>query len=66
MYKNWPADKKISKGMMIYNKVWVIPEDLEIFMPSDEILDDPTCSVVYTIDGIEYDLFDHKYYCEDD
>lgn len=51
---------------MVYNKKWVIPEDLEIFMPPEEILDMPGCQVVYTIDGIEYDLFEHEYIVGDD
>lgn len=65
-YKNWPKNKKIPKHMMIYNKVWVIPKDLEIFMPPDEILNMPFCQVVYTVDGIEYDLFTHEYEVEED
>jgi hypothetical protein len=65
-YRNWKQDKKIPKHMMVYNKVWVIPKDLEIFMPPDEILNMPGCQVVYTVDGIEYDLFEHEYTCEDD
>lgn len=53
--------------MMVYHKKWVIPKDLEIFMPPDEILDMLNgCGVVYTVDGIEYDLFTHEYDCEDD
>lgn len=66
-YRNWPSDKKIPKDMMVYHKKWVIPKDLEIFMPPDEILDMLNgCGVVYTVDGIEYDLFTHEYDCEDD
>jgi hypothetical protein len=66
MYRNWKQGVAIPKGMMVYNKVWVIPEDLEMFMPSDEILKDRTCTTIYTIDGIEYDLYDHKYYVQKD
>ena len=66
-FRNWPTGKDIPQGMCVYNKVWVIPEDLEIFMPPDEILDELNgCGVVYTTDGIEYDLFDHEYTVEED
>ena len=66
MYRNWKEGKAIPKGMVVYNKVWVIPEELEIFMPPDEVLNMPGCCVVYTTDGIEYDLFTHKFECEAD
>ena len=66
MYRNWKEGKEIPKGMIVYRKKWVIPEELEDFMPPDEILDMPLCQVVYTVDGIEYDLFTHKWECEVD
>lgn len=52
--------------MMVYNKKWVIPKELEDFMPPDEILDMPGCQVVYTVDGIEYDLYTHEWDCGPD
>ena len=60
-YRNWPEGKEIPEGMMVYNKVWVIPEDLEEFMPPDEILNMSDCQVVYMVDGMEYDLFTHEF-----
>ena len=65
-YRNWKENKKIPNSMMVYNKRWVIPKELEIFMPPDEILDMPGCKVVYTTDGIEYDLFSHEWTVEED
>lgn len=62
-YKNWDADKPIPKYCMVYNGEWVIPEELEMFMPPDEILNDlcPGMDVVYMHSGTGYSLFDGKY-----
>jgi hypothetical protein len=63
MYKNWPEGKKIPKSKMVYNDEWVIPKELEPFMPPDCILNNlrKGIDVVYTMDGIGYSLFNHKY-----
>ena len=62
MYKNWNETDRIPKSMIVHNG-WVIPEELESFMPPDEILDKlPTNNlVVYTFDGLGYDLSQHKF-----
>lgn len=65
-YKNWPEGKEIPENMMVYNKGWVIPKDLEPFMPPDEILNMPDCEVVYMVDGMEYDLFTHEFNDDED
>lgn len=61
--KNWPSDKKIPKGMTIYENNWVIPKELEAFMPPSELLDEisPGCDLVYMHDGNGYSLFSHTY-----
>lgn len=66
MYRNWKEGKEIPESMMVYNKVWVIPKDLEPFMPPDEILNMPDCEVVYMVDGMEYDLFTHEFNDDED
>lgn len=66
MYRNWKEGKAIPKGMIVYRKKWVIPEELELFMPPDEILNMPGCTTVYTTDGEEYDLYTHEWYSEED
>lgn len=61
-YKNWQTGKKIPRHMMVYQDQWVIPEDLDIFMPPDEILASlKDGDVIYTMDGVAYDIFNHKY-----
>lgn len=61
--KNWPSDKKIPRGMTIYENNWVIPKELEAFMPPSEILNDfcHGCDEVYTTEGTSYSLFSHTY-----
>lgn len=61
MAKNWEASRKIPKSMMVYGD-FVIPKDLEAFMPPDEILATlKQGDVIYTFDGDAYDLWTHKY-----
>ena len=60
-YRNWNENEPIPEGMIVYKDVWVIPEFLEEYMPPDDILNDPSCQVVYLHDDDEYDLFTHKY-----
>ena len=66
MYRNWSSNKKIPEGMMVYKKKWVIPEELEDFMPPDDILMMPGCSCVYYVDGMEHDLYTHEWSSEED
>ena len=61
-FRNWPSNKPIPPGMEIYNRVWVIPADLDIFMPPDEVLDRLIPGeIIYKMDGIAYDIFNHQW-----
>jgi len=61
-YKNWPEGKKIPKYMMVYEGEWVITRDIEDFMPPKEILNSKHFGgMVYYVDGLSYDLFNHEY-----
>lgn len=61
-FRNWDNDARIPPAMINY-RGWIIPKDLVSFLPPDEILDKlPSDNlVIYTFDGLGYDLAKHKF-----
>ena len=62
-FKNWPQDKRIPRGMIVKPSGWVIPDEVDAFLPSDDYLDtlQPGWDVIYLMDGTGYSLFKHEY-----